>query len=71
MKHVKQQQQELELQCLDLELVHMSDAGVSGQQTRRRLQEVRYAYLRSFSCFWWFPFLARYIKRIFSLIGFS
>ena len=48
------------MQCLDLELVHM-DAGVSGQQTRRRLQEVRRAYRRVFAWLWWFPFISRYI----------
>lgn len=59
----------LRVQCLDLELVHMADGGVSGQQTRRRLQEVRCAYRRAFGWRWWFPFMARYIRRLASLVG--
>ena len=59
----------LRVQCLDLELVHMSEGGVSGQQTQRRLQEVRYAYRRAFAWLWWFPFMARYVRRIASLFG--
>lgn len=58
---------DLRVQCLDLELVHMADAGVSGQQTQRRLQEVCLAYRRSFSSGWWFAFVARYIRRLASL----
>ena len=59
----------LRVQCLDLELVHMAEGGVSGQQTRRRLQEVRHAYRRAFGWRWWFPFAARYIRRLASLFG--
>jgi glycosyltransferase involved in cell wall biosynthesis len=59
----------LRVQCLDLELVHMSDGGVSGQQTQRRLQEVSRAYWRAFAWFWWFPFTARYIRRLASSFG--
>ena len=55
------------IECLDLELVHMSDGGISGQQTKRRLQEVSRAYRRSFIWSWWFPFALRYIRRISSL----
>ena len=58
----------LRVQCLDLELVHMADGGVSGQQTKRRLQEVRLAYHRSFAWLWWFPFLVRYLRRLLSLV---
>ena len=59
----------LRVQCLDLELVHMADAGVSGQQTQRRLREVRHAYRRAFGVMWWFPFLARYLRRLASLVA--
>jgi hypothetical protein len=48
----------------------MADAGVSGQQTQRRLQEVRRAYRRAFAWRWWFPFAMRYARRLFSLIIF-
>jgi len=58
----------LRVQCLDLELVHMADGGVSGQQTQRRLQEVRLAYRRAFGWRWWFPFLMRYLRRATSLL---
>lgn len=58
----------LRVQCLDLELVHMSDGGVSGQQTQRRLQEVRRAYRRAFGWYWWFPFFMRYLRRVASLL---
>lgn len=59
---------DLRVQCLDLELVHMSAGGVSAQQTQRRLQEVRRAYRRAFGWLWWFPFVARYIRRMSSLV---
>jgi len=56
----------LEVCRSDLELVHMGDGGVSGQQTRRRLGEVRQAYRRSFGAFWPVPFLLRYGQKILS-----
>ena len=59
---------DLRIQCLDLELVHMSDGGVSAQQTQRRLQEVRRAYRRAYSWLWWCPFLSRYLRRIVSMV---
>ncbi len=59
---------DLRVQCLDLELVHMANSGISSQQTQRRLQEVCWAYRRTFGAVWWFPFLARYIRRMFSLL---
>lgn len=59
---------DLRVQCLDLELVHMDTAGISGQQTQRRLQEVRHAYQRAFGWIWWFPFLSRYLRRIATLL---
>lgn len=59
----------LRVECLDLELVHMADGGVSGQQTQRRLQEVRRAYRRAFGWRWWFPFLMRYLRRAASLMN--
>jgi glycosyltransferase involved in cell wall biosynthesis len=60
----------LYVQCLDLELVHMSDCGVSDRQTLRRLNEVRRAYFHAFSWLWWFPFLMRYVRRTTSLLQF-
>ena len=60
---------DLVVQCIDLELVHMAAGGISGQQTQRRLQEVRRAYLRAFYWRWWFPFVLRYLRRVMSLLG--
>jgi len=61
----------LRVQCLDLEVVHMADTGVSAQQTKLRLQEVRQAYHRAFGWRWLFPFVARYIRRLSNLYGWS
>lgn len=58
---------DLRVQCLDLELVHMAEGGVSGQYTKRRLLEVCRAYRCAYGWQWWFPFLARYFRRLFSL----
>jgi glycosyltransferase involved in cell wall biosynthesis len=58
--------QGLTVQGLKLELVHMGSAGASGQQTGRRLQEVRMAYSRAFGWLWWVPFSLRYGRRLWS-----
>ena len=60
--------QDLSVLCLDLELVQMADGGISGQQTQRRLQEVCRAYRRVYGWRWWFPFIARYVRRLVSLV---
>lgn len=60
---------ELCVMCLDLELVHMSDGGVSNVQTQNRLKEVYCAYQNAYGWLWWFPFLARYARRLTSLIN--
>ena len=54
----------LKVRLLDLELVHMGDTGVSGQQTRRRLREVKCSYRQAFGWRWWIPFMARYLRRL-------
>ena len=59
---------DLQVQCLDLELVHMADAGISGQQTKQRLREVCLAYRRAFGSLWCVPFLMRYWRRLLSLL---
>jgi len=58
---------DLQVQVLDLELVHMAQGGISAQQTKHRLQEVRRAYGRAFGVLWWVPFIARYSRRLLSL----
>jgi glycosyltransferase involved in cell wall biosynthesis len=55
---------DLRVVCSDLELVQMGDGGISGQQTRRRLDEVRRAYQGAFGALWWVPFLLRYGQRL-------
>lgn len=59
------------VQCVDLDLVHMSDSGISGRQTQLRLQEVIYAYMSCFGPLWWVPFVFRYLKRIVSSFTYS
>ena len=54
---------DLVVNCLDLELVHMGDGGISGSQTWRRLQEVWRAYQSAFGLLCWLPFLMRYVRR--------
>lgn len=60
---------DLEVECLDLELVHMQSGGVSGRESRRRFQEVRRAYGRAFGWLWWLPYGLRYAQRLASLIS--
>lgn len=55
------------VQCVDLEIVHMSDGGVSNQQTQLRFQEVLLSYIKAFGWLWFLPFVARYIRRMVSL----
>jgi len=59
---------ELLVQCLDLELVHMADAGISSQQTQRRLHEVKISYHNAFGWLWWIPYCTRYTRRVASLM---
>ena len=51
----------------DIEIVWIGDSGISNLETKRRLQEVRIAYKRSFGQRWWIPFLLRYLQKIQSL----
>ena len=63
--------QDLSVHCLDLELVHISEGGVSGQQTLRRLTEVRRAYINAFGFLWFFVFIMRYLGRLVILMRWS
>ena len=51
------------IRVANLDLVHMREGGVSAQQTRRRLEEVRLSYQRAFGHLWVLPFLLRYLRR--------
>lgn len=55
------------IQSVDLEIVHMSDGGISGRQTWLRIKEVIQSYMYSFGFLWFVPFLARYLRRLTSL----
>ncbi|MDB4346462.1 glycosyltransferase [bacterium] len=56
----------ISVQCLSLELVHMADGGISGQQPQHRLHEVLRAYRNAFPAGWLLPFMIRYFRRILS-----
>ena len=53
----------------ELDLVWIGDSGISRQETKRRLMEVRMAYRRAFGNKWWIPFFLRYLYRIQSVVG--
>ena len=59
------------IRVANLQLVHMTEGGVSAQQTRRRLEEVRLSYQRAFGCFWVLPFLLRYLRRAWTRLRFQ
>jgi glycosyltransferase involved in cell wall biosynthesis len=59
---------DLEVECIELELVHMQSGGVSGREPRRRFQEVRLAYGRAFGWLWWLPYGLRYAQRLTSIL---
>ena len=57
-------QKALNIRCIDLELIHMSDGGVSGQHTKSRFNQVKTTYQQTFGSLWWVPFISRYIRRL-------
>jgi len=59
---------DIKVKTFDVELVHMSEGGVSGIQTRKRLVEVFSAYFNSFGLLWFIPFISRYIRRFLLLL---
>ena len=52
----------------EIDLVWIGDCGISKQETKRRLIEVRMAYRRAFGNKWWIPFFLRYLQRIQSVV---
>ena len=61
-------QKALNIRCIDLELIHMSDGGVSGQHTKSRFNQVKTSYQQTFGSLWWVPFISRYIRRLASAL---
>jgi len=59
---------EIEILCLDKEIVYMLTGGVSSQQNLKRLKEVSSAYKVAFPNQWLIPFLMRYIHRLITLV---
>jgi glycosyltransferase involved in cell wall biosynthesis len=55
---------DLNVLCLDVELVHMESGGISSRHTSRRLREVLEAYYQAFGLLCWIPFLSRYLRKI-------
>ena len=61
-------QKALNIRCIDLELIHMSEGGVSGQHTKSRFNQVKTSYQQTFGNLWWVPFTSRYIRRLASAL---
>jgi len=59
----------LRVKCIALNLVQLGSGGVSSQMTFRRLREVISIYISSFGAFSFIPFLARYYRRLCSLLS--
>ena len=60
--------EELNIQCLDLEIIHMLEGGASGQLTKSRFNQVKTSYAEAFGNLWWIPFISRYIRRVISSV---
>ena len=58
----------LKILSSNLTIVSMLNSGVSSRQTSLRLYEVLKSYFRSFGLLLLFPFLFRYLRKIFTLI---
>ncbi|MFN9546473.1 MAG: glycosyltransferase [Cyanobacteriota bacterium] len=48
----------------DIEVVWIGNSGISQQETKNKLKEVRISYKRAFGSQWWIPFLLRYLQRL-------
>ena len=59
---------DLQVCCLDLELVHMYAGGASSRQAKRRLYEVYKAYRMAFGWKWFLPVLLRYFRRFIGIL---
>ena len=57
---------ELNIRCLNLEIIHMLEGGASGQHTKSRFNQVKTSYAEAFGNLWWIPFVSRYIRRAIS-----
>jgi glycosyltransferase involved in cell wall biosynthesis len=54
---------DVDVEVLPLDLVEMSDGGVSGQRNKQRFEEVKLAYERRYGWVWIISFFLRYMKR--------
>jgi glycosyltransferase involved in cell wall biosynthesis len=52
-----------DVEVIPMDLVEMSDGGVSGQKNKQRFREVKMAYKRRYGGFWWVSYGMRYAKR--------
>jgi len=59
---------DLNIYCLNLEIVHMLEGGASGQHTKSRFNQVKISYEGTFGKLWLIPFISRYIRRVISAI---
>jgi hypothetical protein len=48
-------------------LVLMGNSGVSARESKRRINEVISSYKKAFGYLWFFPFLLRYLQRLWSI----
>ena len=58
----------LNVYCVNLELVHMSDEGISRRQANSRYYQVAMIYKDAFHFWWWIPFMSRYARRLASAL---
>tara|TARA_Y100001968_G_C19433216_1_gene758193 strand:+ start:1268 stop:2077 length:810 start_codon:yes stop_codon:yes gene_type:complete len=68
---LKLSKHDIHINLLNFELVHMSDGGISGKETKLRIKEVILCYKNSFGALWLFPFISRYLRRIIRLINYE
>ena len=56
---------DISILVIEDELVNMSNNGISSQKNILRLKEVLYSYKKSFGFLFIFPFISRYLRKVF------
>tara|TARA_Y100000589_G_C27182001_1_gene641174 strand:+ start:419 stop:1219 length:801 start_codon:yes stop_codon:yes gene_type:complete len=56
---------DISILVIEDELVNMSNNGISSQKNLLRLKEVLYSYKKSFGLLFLFPFISRYLRKVF------